>query len=241
MPRATNKRKEAEEGSSDETPPVRQNKTRRTSGNTVKFAHTVQAVSFGEYQQPKSILKTRSEPFPIAPGSPNTARSPSPEPSKEFEEEEFDREEVDTMRKLAEAAINLARKARKEQLEHGLAAVQKELAFTKNDLENVRFSEKIYMQSTEKVMQSRDKLVRALADADKRTETARAEVKEALLAQGKSENKSRALELQLKRADEQVEKLQQELAVIREKEEKGKLLGKKTAMEKADGGNGDTK
>ena len=41
------------------------------------------------------------------------------------------------MSKLAAAAMQMAEDARKERLQQDLAAVQKELAFTKSDLEDV--------------------------------------------------------------------------------------------------------
>lgn len=136
------------------------------------------------------------------------------------------------MSKLAVAALKLAKKVQKERLEQDCATAQKELALTKNDLENVRFYEKI-------LLQSRDKAANALADANKRTETAQAEVREALLANSRLDNKYKTLEGRLKRADAQVEKLQRELTIAREeKEEMEKLLGKKTAMEMAKGGDG---
>ncbi|CAD6566323.1 MAG: hypothetical protein ASARMPREDX12_008181 [Alectoria sarmentosa] len=240
MPRSTNKRKTVEEDSGNE---ARHDKTRRMSKNTVKFANTVQgqskdglnpldtytdsklAVTFGEYQKPKSILKTSSTSLPTAPGSPDTASSSSQEPSEQPEEEEFDTEEADDMSKLAAAAIQMAEDAHTERLEQDLAAIQKELAFTKSDLEDVRFYEKI-------LLQSRDKAACALADANKRSKAADAEVKEALLANGKLENKCRTLEGQLNRANEQVEELQRELVLVREEKAKTeKLLVKKTAKE----------
>ena len=129
------------------------------------------------------------------------------------------------MSKLAAAAMQMAEDARKERLQQDLAAVQKELAFTKSDLEDVRFYEKI-------LLQSRDKAACALADTNKRSKAAHAKVKEALLANGKLENKCRSLEGQLNRANEQVEELQRELVLVREeKAETEKLLVKKTAKE----------
>ena len=46
--------------------------------------------------------------------------------------------EADTMTKIAAVAIQLAKHAAKEQPKQELGAAQKELAFTKNDLENLR-------------------------------------------------------------------------------------------------------
>ena len=115
--------------------------------------------------------------------------------------------------KIAAAAIETAKKDYKKRLEQDLAAAQQELAFTKNDLESVRDGEKIL---TRTLMQTREKAARALADANKCTQTAHAEVKEARLENGRLENKLKTLEGQLKRADGQVEELQRELAVLKE-------------------------
>lgn len=134
------------------------------------------------------------------------------------------------MSEIATAAIKMAKQAAKEQLKQDLGAAQKELAFTNNDLENLR----LYQKTLE---QSRDKATSALADANKRTETANAKVEEALLANGKLANKCRSLEGELNRAGGQVEKLQLELAVVRkEKAEMEGLLGDKTAKKTAEPG-----
>ncbi|KAL9076175.1 MAG: hypothetical protein Q9161_001222 [Pseudevernia consocians] len=225
MPRPTNKRKQVEEGSGDETLPAPK-KTRRTR-NTVKFAETVQAVSFNEYSKPKSILQTRSAPFPTTPESPDAIQSPSSESFIEPEGDEFDTEAANMMRKLAAAAMQLvedAPKGRLEQrLEQDLKAAQRELASTKMDLENVRFYEKMLLQ------------VRDLADANERAKTAHAELQEALLANGRLENKFRTLEGRSKSADEEVEKLQRQVITLREeKAEMEKLLRQKTAKERAE-------
>lgn len=148
-----------------------------------------------------SILKTRSTPFPTAPGAPVRERAPSPEPLKQPKDEEFDIEESNVMKKLA--ALQALKRAEKEQLKQDLASAQKELELTRYELENVRFGEKI-------TMQARDRAVRALKDANERMEAVQTELEEVLLANG-------GLETKLGIADEQVEKLERELAVVRRK------------------------
>ena len=185
--------------------------------STVRFADTIQgqrkgsfssqtysdssqiALSFSEHHQPTSILKTRSTPFPTAPGAPVRERAPSPEPLKQPKDEESDIEESNVMKKLA--ALQALKRAEKEQLKQDLASVQKELELTRYDLENVRFREKI-------TMQARDRAVRALKDANELMEAGQAELEEVRLANGR-------LETKLGIADEQVEKLERELAVLR--------------------------
>ena len=68
------------------------------------------------------------------------------------------------MKKLA--ALQAVKRAENQQFEQDLASVQKELELTRNDLENVRFREKINMQA-------RDRAVHALKDANKRMEVAK--------------------------------------------------------------------
>lgn len=187
--------------------------------STVRFADTIQgqrkgsyssqtysdssqiALSFSEHHQPMSILKTRSTPFPTAPGAPVRERAPSPEPVKQAKDEEFDIEESNVMKKLA--ALQALKRAEKEQLKQDLASAQKELALTRYELDNVRFGENI-------TMQARDRAVRALKDANERMEAVQTELEEVLLANG-------GLETKLGIADEQVEKLERELAVVRQK------------------------
>ena len=187
---------------------------------TVRFADTIQdqrkgsaspqmysdssqiAISFSEHHQPKSILKTRSTPFPTAPGDPVREAAPSPAPLKQPEDEEVDTEESNVMKKLA--ALQAVKRAEKEQLKQDLAAVQEELELTRKDLENVRFREKI-------TMQARQRAVLALKDANKRMEAGQAELEGVLLTNGK-------LETKLGIADEQVEKLERELAIVRRKQ-----------------------
>ena len=147
-----------------------------------------------------SILKTRSTPLPTAPGVPVRERAPSPEPFKQPKDEEFDIEESNVMKKLA--ALQALKRAEKDQLKQDLASVQKELELTRNDLENVRFREKI-------TMQARDRAVRALKDANECMQSGQAELGEVLLANG-------SLESKLRIADEQMEKLERELANFRE-------------------------
>lgn len=65
----------------------------------------------------------------------------------------------------------MAKHAAKKQLKQGLAAAQKELAFTENDLENIRICWKT-------LEQSRDKATSALADANKGTEIAKLSIKQ---------------------------------------------------------------
>ena len=120
------------------------------------------AVSFNEDEKPKSILKTRTTPFPIAPESPDAANSPSPERFKQSEDEEFDTEEVDAMRQVAAAALEAAKRAEKKQLKEDLAACQRALALTQNDLENANLGVKTYMQAS-------DRAKCALENANKRT------------------------------------------------------------------------
>ena len=160
------------------------------------------AISFNENEKPKSILKTRSTPFPIAPESPDAANSPSSEPVKPPEDEEFDAEEVDAMRRVAAAALEVAKRAKIEQLKEDLAASQKKLALTQNDLENANLGVKTYMQAS-------DRAKCALENANKRTKATETELKEALL-------RIESLESKLRVADGQIEKLQRELGVIYE-------------------------
>ena len=120
------------------------------------------------------------------------------------------------MSMIAAAALKMAKHAAKEQLKQDLAAAQKELEFTKNDLDNIRICWKT-------LEQSRDKAKSALADA-------RAEVKEAHLAKDRVDNKFRTMEGVLKRANAQIGELQRELEVVEEeKEGMKKLLEKKMA------------
>lgn len=148
-----------------------------------------------------SILKTRSTPFPTALGAPVRETAPSPEPLKQPKDEELDIEESNVMKKLA--ALQALKRAEKEQLKQDLASVQKELELTRYDLENVRFREQI-------TMQARNRAVRALRDANGLMEAGQAELEEFRLANGRLERK-------LGIADEQVEKLERELAVVRRK------------------------
>lgn len=148
-----------------------------------------------------SILKTRSTPFPTALGTPVRETAPSPEPLKQPTDEELDIEESNVMKKLA--ALQALKRAEKEQLKQDLASVQKELELTRNDLENVRFHEQI-------TMQARDRAVRAFRDANELMEAGQAELEEVRLANG-------GLETKLGIADEQVQKLERELAVVRRK------------------------
>ncbi len=81
------------------------------------------------------------------------------------------------MSKLAAAAMHMAEDAPQERLKQDLAAAQKELASTKRDLEEVQYYEKVLLQSRE------------LSDAIKRADTTQAKLQEALLANGRLENK----------------------------------------------------
>ena len=193
------------------------------------YSDTETAVGFSKQQQPKSILKTRSAPFPTAPMSSDVAASPSPESPalSEEEEEQFDKIEADRMSMLAAAALKLEKRTRKERLDQDLAAAQRELALTKYDLELVRFAKK-------SLTQSRDKAVCALADADKRADAAETEAREASMDNSRLENKIRSLEDRFKgaeerakSADEQVEKLQRELTIVKEEKAEMEKLGKK--------------
>lgn len=134
------------------------------------------------------------------------------------------------MRTLATAALQLAEKAYKKRLEQDVAAAQKELASTKDDLEAVRGHQ-------ENLLQVKDKAVGALGDANKRTETACAEAKEALLANGKLESKVRSIEDQLARVNGEVEELRRELTVVREEKARTeRLLEEQTAKSTAEVG-----
>ena len=171
-------------------------------------------------QQPKSIKKDKSTPSPAALASPETLKSPSPEPALQPDEEEFDKIEVDRMKMIAAAAAKLEKDARKKRMEEDFADVQKQLELTKFNLDIARDSEK-------RILYSQDKAERALVDARK-------EIEEARLANGRLENKLRILQGLFKRKDEQIEKLQQELVVTKEaKAEMERLLERKTAKETA--------
>ena len=175
---------------------------RKGSASSQMYSHSSPiAISFSEHHQPISILKTRSTPFPTAPGDPVREGAPPPEAVKQPEDEEVDTEESNVMRKLA--ALQAVKRAKKGQLKQDLAAVQEELELTRKDLENVRFREKI-------TMQARHRAVLALEDVNKRMEASQAGLKEVLLANGE-------LETKLGIADEQVEKLERELAIVRRK------------------------
>ena len=131
------------------------------------------------------------------------------------------------MSKLAAAAMHMVEDTPQEGLKQDLAAAQKELASTKKDLENVRFYEKVLLQSRE------------LLDAIKRAETAQPKLQEALLANGRLENKFRTVEGRVKSSDEQVGKLQREVAVLKEENaEMKKLLRLKTAKETVEASDG---
>ena len=127
------------------------------------------------------------------------------------------------------------KKAEMQRLKHDLAATQQELAFVKNNLAVVRDGEKDLKQA---LRQARSESARSLTDAnfaDKRTKTAHAEVREAMLVNGKLEDKYRTLEDQLKNSHGQVEELQRELAVVKEENSNfKKMLGTKTANKTAD-------
>ena len=168
----------------------------------------------------KSSLKTKSASLLTAPESPNAGNSPPFKASEQPEEEELDTEEGNTVIALAAAAMEMAEDARKERL-------QKHLASTGKSFENVDFYREVLLES------------RDLMDTRKRAETALAELKEALLANGRLENKIKTLETQVKRPEERIEKLQRDLAVFREeKTEMEILLREKTAKETLEAGEG---
>lgn len=177
------------------------------------------AVPFsGPRDPPKSILKTRMQTPPDGPTSLDREEAALMD-SKQPEEEEVDEEEA-PMRAIAATALLMVEDTDQERLIQKLKAAQKELASTKKDLENVRFYEKTLLQSRE------------LMDANKRAETAEAELSKALLAYDRMQNKYKTLEGRLKSSDAQVEELRRGLAVVRdEKAKMGKLLEFKTAKE----------
>ena len=182
------------------------------------------AVSFNKSQKTKSILKTSSSPFPTAPEAADTKASPSPDPPTQPEDSEYDKEEVERMRLLAAASLKMAKDGQKEQQRQELKALQKELTSTKDALELFPLFERDYRQS-------QDKQARALADANKRLESAHAEVEEALFAKDRAEGLR-------KKSDEQVEILQQELTVLRRENEEMRTSLKNLAhiMEEAANG-----
>ncbi len=127
--------------------------------------------------------------------------------------------EAERMSMLAAAAAKMVKTAKKEEQRQEMAATQKELALTKNDLENIQICVRDYVQA-------RDKATRAFEDANRRAEAARTELQEALSANGKLESKLRTVE-------GQVEKLEHELAIVREeKSEMEKLLHPKMAKDR---------
>ncbi len=131
------------------------------------------------------------------------------------------------MSKLAAAAMHMIEDVPQERLKQDLAAAQKELASTKRDLENVRYYEKVLLQSRE------------LSDAVKRADTTQAKLQEALLANGRLENRFRTVEGRLKSSDEQAKKLELEVGALKEENaQMKKLLGQKTAKEIVRAGDG---
>ena len=132
----------------------------------------------------------------------------------------MDTEDGDTMITLAATAMKLAEDARTERLQTGLVASYKDLAATRTDRENENIYKEVLLETSD------------LMDTRKRAETAIAQLKEALLANDRSENRIMTLETQVKKSEEQVENLQRELAAIKEEKAKmEKLLGERTAME----------
>lgn len=132
----------------------------------------------------------------------------------------MDREKGHTLPTLAATAIKIVEDARTEQLKPGLVAAHKESAF-----ENDNIYKEVLLEAKE------------LTETRNRAETALKDLKEALLANDRSENKVETLETQLKKSEEQVENLQRELAAIKEeKAEMEKILGEKTAKETLEAG-----
>ena len=178
------------------------------------------AVSARKMQHPRSTLKSISTGTPLTtiPESPEASGSSSLEPSWEPEGEVDGAEEADTVTELAAAAVNMAEKAQKERVEKDLAASLEKHQSTETDLGN-------YQIYKEALLESRD-----LSDARERAESAPAEVKEISLA-------NETLEDKLKRLEQQVEDLQQKLAVVREeKAEMEKLVREKMAKETPEAG-----
>ena len=117
---------------------------------------------------------------------------------------------------MATAALQTLNTLEKKQLKHDLAAARKDLQLSKNDNENLRWRMEMYMNASELGD-------RALEDATKRLNDAEAELKATRWS-------NERLEDMLRSANEKVEEVQCEIAIMREeKAEMGKS---------ATGGNG---
>ena len=160
------------------------------------------AVSFDKNQQPKSILKTPSTSFPTALGSRDREHSPFPKPSMQPEEKTFTTEQANELSEMATAALQTLETSEKKQLKHDLAASQRELELSKNDNRNLSWRMEMYRDSCE--IADRD-----LEDMKKRVDSAEAELK----ATRRTNDKLKDM---LRISNEKVEKVQCELAIVRE-------------------------
>ena len=134
-------------------------------------------------------------------------------------------EEGESIAALAVIVMKKSKDAHTERLHTGLSTSHKDFIPLGTD----RGNEQIYQKALWET--------RELVDTRKRAENVTADLKEALLANERSENRVKTLETQLKRSEERVENLQRELAAIKEvKAEMEKLLGEKTAEKNAGGG-----
>lgn len=144
----------------------------------------------------------------------------------------MDRDEGDITTTFAATAMKMTEDARMKRLQPGLVASHKELASTGTDRENEKIFKEVLLEERE------------LWDTRKRAEAVTAELKQALLANGKLENmvktlenKVEVLETQVKKSEEQTEKLERELALVREeKANKEKSVREKTAKEGPEAG-----
>ena len=91
-----------------------------------------------------------------------------------------------------------------KQLKHDLASLQRDLELSKNDNEHLRWRVEIYMNAS-------DITDRALEDVNKRFKDAEARFKETLCRNAELKDKLRV-------ANERVEKVQGELAIVRGEE-----------------------
>lgn len=176
------------------------------------------AVSVGKLRYPR--VKSIITPLPTIPELSETSESSFPDPSSDPEQKIDGAEEVNAMRELAAAAVHMAEQAQEKRMENDLSASLQKHRSTETDLKN-------YQMYKEALMEFRD-----LARVRERPESAPAEVKEIPLAK-------ETLESKLKRLEQRVEDLQQELAVVREeKAEMEKLLHEKIAKETPKAGRG---
>ena len=103
---------------------------------------------------------------------------------------------------MATAALQTLKTSEKKQLKHDLAATRKELELSKNDNRNLSWRVEIYRNASEIAD-------RALEDMTKRLDSAEAELKASFWTNDK-------LKDMLRTANEKVEKVRCELAIVRE-------------------------